>query len=232
MAEQATSLRQRVRAEMVREITDAARARLAADGSAALSLRAVARDMGMVSSALYRYFPSRDHLLTALIVDAYDSLGEAVEQAERAADRADLVGRFRAVGLAARRWALAHPHEYALVYGSPVPGYAAPEDTIGPATRVGVVLRDIVVDAHRTGRLDVPTRPTFVGARADLDRLSRDYFAGLPPAVIARGLMAWTHLFGAINFELFGHLHTVIDDYDAWFECTLDELVALSGVRG
>ena len=159
MVEQATSLRRRVRAELVREITDVARRHLAARGGAALSLRAVARDMGMASSALYRYFPSRDHLLTALIVDAYDGLGSAVERAEAAVDRQELVERFAAVGHAARAWARTNPHEHALIYGIPVPGYAAPQDTIGPAGRVAVVLRDILVDARRQGRLVEPPAP-------------------------------------------------------------------------
>ena len=128
----AGSIRARVRAEMVDEIKSVARRHLAVDG-ANLSLRAVARDMGMVSSALYRYFASRDELLTALIIDAYNSMGEAAEHADAGVtDRSDLVGRWLAVARALRAWALARPHEYALIYGSPVPGYAAPADTVGP----------------------------------------------------------------------------------------------------
>src|ERR1700744_2080553 len=131
--------RERVRAEITREITDTARAHLAADGAATLSLRAVARDLGMVSSAVYRYFASRDDLLTALIIDGYNAIGAAVEAADAACDRADHLGRWRAAGRAARPWAVAHPHEYALIYGSPVPGYEAPADTIAPAARSAVV---------------------------------------------------------------------------------------------
>src|SRR5215203_3165343 len=130
----APGIRARVRAEMIDEIKAVATRHLHNDG-ANLSLRAVARDMGMVSSAVYRYFPSRDELLTALILDAYDALGEAVEVAEAAVDRADLRGRWLAACHGARDWALARPAEYALIYGSPVPGYAAPDDTVGPALR-------------------------------------------------------------------------------------------------
>src|SRR3954462_15401697 len=115
--------RERVRAELIGEITEVARRHRARDGAAGLSLRAVAREMGMVSSAIYRYFASRDELLTALIVDAYDALGAAVERAEAAVDRADLLGRWLAACRAVREWALENPHEYALIYGSPVPGY-------------------------------------------------------------------------------------------------------------
>src|SRR5690348_15569859 len=131
----AASIRARVRAEMIDEIKATARRHLAVDG-ANLSLRAVARDLGMVSSAFYRYFASRDDLLTALIIDAYDALGDAAERAEAAADRADLRGRWLTTCRAVRGWALDHPPEYALIYGSPVPGYRAPQDTIPPATRI------------------------------------------------------------------------------------------------
>lgn len=121
----APSLRARVRASMIEEIKAVARRHLASDG-ANLSLRAVARDLGMVSSAIYRYFPSRDELLTALILEAYDALGDAVEAADAGVDRADLRGRWHAACRAARAWALAHPAEYALLYGSPVPGTRPP----------------------------------------------------------------------------------------------------------
>ena len=122
--------RERARAEITAEILDAARGYLATDGAPALSLRAIARDLGMASSALYRYFKSRDELLTRLIIDAYDSLGAAAEVREATIDRNDLAGRFTAICEAVRAWALAHPNEYALIYGSPVPGYVAPADTV------------------------------------------------------------------------------------------------------
>ncbi|MGW4791617.1 TetR/AcrR family transcriptional regulator, partial [Nonomuraea sp. NPDC004297] len=118
--------RERVRAELTKEITDIARRQLATEGAGGLSLRAVAREMGMVSSAIYRYFPSRDDLLTALIIDSYNALGEAVERAEATVPRDDHLARWLAACGAVRDWGVAHPHEYALIYGSPVPGYQAP----------------------------------------------------------------------------------------------------------
>src|SRR3954447_22391926 len=133
-----TTARERVRAELTGEITDAARRQLAAVGAAALSLRAVPRELGMASSALYRYFPSRDDLLTRLIIDGYDALGAAAEEADLPGEAPRT--RWLAVCRAVRAWALTHPHEYALLYGSPVPGYTAPPDTVPAAARVGVVL--------------------------------------------------------------------------------------------
>jgi len=134
--------RERVRAEITGEITDAARRQLAEVGAAALSLRAVARELGMASSALYRYFPSRDDLLTRLIIDGYDALVEAAETADDPSVAP--VQRWLAVCRAVRRWARDHPHEYALLYGSPVPGYSAPQDTVPAAARVAVVLGRVV----------------------------------------------------------------------------------------
>jgi len=138
--------RQRARAELTSEIKAEARRQLAAEGAQRLSLRAVARELGMASSALYRYFPSRDDLLTALIIDAYDAIGESAERSGGATSPADIRGRWRACCHAVRDWALAHPHEYALIYGSPVPGYQAPQETIASAIRVPAVLGRLLAD--------------------------------------------------------------------------------------
>ncbi len=143
--------RERVQAELTREITETAQRHLAAKGAAQLSLRAVAEEMGMVSSAIYRYFPSKDDLLTALIIDGYNAVGAAVEKAEAACPGEDYAGRWLAACRAVRSWALAHPHEYALVYGSPVPGYQAPEQTIEPASRAAAAFGKIIGDACRAG---------------------------------------------------------------------------------
>ena len=140
------------------EITDAARRQLAEVGASALSLRAVAREVGMVSSAVYRYFPSRDDLLTRLIIDGYDEVGAAAEAAD--APDAPPRDRWLAVCRAVRAWARSHPHEYALLYGSPVPGYRAPQDTVPAAARVALVLGRILGDAAASGAL-----PPADGAR-------------------------------------------------------------------
>ena len=175
--------RERARAEIMREILDTGRAHLARDGAASLSLRAVARDLGMVSSAVYRYVPNRDALLTMLIIDAYDGMGAAVEKAEHAVARADYLGRFLAACHGVRTWALAHPQEYALVYGSPVPGYAAPQDTIGPASRVPVVLLTILADLQATGRAPKsrPVEPEVSAAIDDIRAFSGRADRGRPP---------------------------------------------------
>ncbi len=224
-------MRARVRAEMTDEIKRTARRQLAEHGASNLSLRAVAREMGLVSSAVYRYLASRDDLLTALIIDAYNALGAAAETAEASMERADLIGRFRAVCHAIRDWARANPHEYALTYGSPVPGYHAPEDTIGPATRVTTVLIAIVVDGTAAGILrSHPGEWLEAAVREDIVRLKVGP-PGVAPSVMARGLIAWTEIFGAVSFELFGRLENVIFDRDAWFEHQVTTMARYVGLR-
>jgi AcrR family transcriptional regulator len=192
--------RQRARAELTREIKEEARSQVAAAGAQRLSLRAVARELGMVSSALYRYFPSRDDLLTALIIDAYDALGDRAERAVAALPRADIRSRWRACCSAVRAWALGHPHEYALIYGSPVPGYQAPQETIPSASRVALVLGGLLADAQAgspappppaagpaspppaAGLTSLPRAPAGLqeaGAAADVGRGSASALPGL-----------------------------------------------------
>ncbi len=169
-----TTARARARAELTTEIKQAARRQLAEQGAAALSLRAVARELGMVSSAVYRYFPSRDELLTALIVDAYDALGAEVEQTEATTRDAGVAVRWGHVARAVRAWAIAHPNEYALIYGSPVPGYAAPVDTVEPAARPALALLRLLVDGVARGEIDTtPTGALPRPVKSDLAALRR-----------------------------------------------------------
>ncbi|MFF5291731.1 TetR/AcrR family transcriptional regulator [Paractinoplanes globisporus] len=206
----ASGVRARVRAEMTEEIKAVARRHLASDG-ANLSLRAVARDMGMASSAVYRYFASRDELLTALIIEAYDSVGEAAERADAAAAGADFTDRLVTVGLAVRDWALAEPHQWALIYGSPVPGYQAPQDTIMPATRVIFLIAGIVRDAYAAGR--IAERPEITGRYAEeLAAVAEQFGPDIPPRLVGAAMAAFIQLCGAVSAELFGQLNNSVDE--------------------
>jgi AcrR family transcriptional regulator len=224
--------RERVRAELTREITETARRHLATEGPAGLSLRAVARELGMASSAVYRYFPSRDDLLTALITDGYNALGAAAASADARCRRDDLAGRWLAACRAVRDWALASPHEYALVYGSPVPGYRAPERTIEPATRVAAVLGTIVSDARASGVLDPPALcPPPPGSFApDAGRLRDSVLPAVPDDAAARALTAWAGLFGLVSFELFGQFENVVTDRGAFFDHAVGCLGRVIGI--
>ncbi|MEU6019311.1 TetR/AcrR family transcriptional regulator [Streptomyces sp. NPDC047515] len=224
--------RERARIEITDAIKEEARKQLAAEGAAKLSLRAVARELGMASSALYRYFPSRDELLTALIIDAYDSVGESAEAAHRAAraDAAPHLARWTAVARAVRDWALSHPHEYALIYGSPVPGYTAPQATIGPASRVGLVLIAIVGEAFGADGLAVP--PLADELRTEAERMVAEFAPDLPPGVVAPLIAAWSQLFGLISFEIFGQFHRVVEAREVFFREAVTELARTVGLLG
>jgi AcrR family transcriptional regulator len=219
--------RDRARAELTREIKDEARRQLA---TGELSLRAVSRALGMVSSALYRYFPSRDDLLTALIIDAYNSLGDAVGAADPGPDAPARV-RWHAACSRVREWARANPQEYALIYGSPIPGYRAPQTTVEPGTRVSLLLVVIVRDGWRAGTMTEPAdAPPLPPALAEeFERLNALIELELPPLVLGRMFTAWTQLFGMVSFELFGQLVGLVDPTGYFFDYTVDQMADFIG---
>lgn len=214
--------RERARAATTAEILRLAREQVASDGAAALSLRAIARDLGMVSSAVYRYFASRDELLTALIIDSYDRLGAAVEAGDAAVrKRSDFLGRWRGATTALRDWAIAHPSEWALLFGTPVPGYSAPSDTIASASRYTIVLVTILTDQAADGH--VHRGPVPKALRPDLLRLRRQFQTDASDAALAVGMSAWAAVMGAVNLEIFGHLHNVVDAPGALFAAVVEQ---------
>ncbi|ROO85099.1 TetR family transcriptional regulator [Actinocorallia herbida] len=219
--------RERARAELTHEIKQEARRQLAEAGSAQLSLRAVARALGMASSAIYRYFPSRDDLLTALIIDAYNALGDAAENADppQAAPRE----RWLLVCAAVRDWAKAHPHEYALLYGSPVPGYRAPAETLDPGTRVVRRCAEILLAA---GPLH-PASPTPLdpALETQMNTVIAGTGVALAPADVARLLIAWSQLFGLITFELFGQFTGSADPATPLFHHATAQMATTLGLR-
>jgi AcrR family transcriptional regulator len=213
--------RQRARAQIIDEILEQARRQLASHGAASLSLRSIARELGMVSSAIYRYFESRDALLTTLIIETYDALGDEAERAAAdSAGDAD-VERWVTTANAIRAWALAAPHEYMLVFGSPVPGYAAPDDTVAPGTRVTFALLSIVRDAAVAGRLTVHGDDVEPDALShELARLAQVVDLPVPPAAMLATLAAWTQLFGLLGFEITNQTRGVVEDHGALFAAT------------
>jgi AcrR family transcriptional regulator len=256
--------RERARAELTREIKEEAKRQLAATGADGLSLRAVARALGMVSSALYRYYPSRDELLTALIIDAYNALGEAAEQAIALPAGAGAAGgagagavggagagaaggavgaaaraRWAAACYAIRDWARANPHEYALIYGSPVPGYRAPQATVGPAARVPLAFVGLLVSAAASGELTsrAPGWEESLRVDGELAVQAASLATALqtpdvPPDALVRGVIAWTQLFGMISFELFGQFVGSFDPPDAFFAHAVAQFASFVGLHG
>lgn len=225
--------RERARVELIRQIKAVALRQLGEDGASALSLRAVARELGLGSaSALYRYFPGRDALLTALIIDSYTALGTAAQEAQARVHEAPVLTRWLAICHGVREWAVQNRHEYALIFGAPIPGYAAPPDTIAPATIVPTLLIGLLAERLRDAPEGVPRE----AVPDDVRRAAQPVLARIPPEVpeqlAIRGLMAWTYLFGAVSFEVFGHRHDVIADPQPFFDYEIRQIAVVLGITG
>jgi AcrR family transcriptional regulator len=222
-ARSGSGLRARVREQLRREMLDLARRQLGSTGASNLSLRGIARDLQMAPSAVHRYFAGRDDLLTALIIEGFDQVGDVAEAADATSDQQDHLQRWLDVTTAMRDWAVAHPHDYGLLYGSPVPGYRAPPGTVAPAMRDKIVLGRIVRDAAAAGRL----HPRPAGRAAprvsaeDVDRLRGAVLQGVPAAAVPAVVSAWAGLYGLLSLEVFGHLDAVILDRDSFFRSAM-----------
>ena len=220
--------RQDSREQIEARIVELGRRQLVDRGAARLSVRAIARDLGMVSSAVYRYVSSRDELLTLLLVDAYSDLADAVDRArETVGDQwgDDVI----AIARAARRWAVGHPAGWALLYGSPVPGYHAPaERTIGVGTRVAGAFFDAVAAGIATGDIrltdDVAPQPMS----SDFERIRQEFGFPGDDRVVAKCFLLWAGVVGAISLEVFGQYGAdTLTDPSAVFDAQLRLLVGV-----
>lgn len=231
--------RERVREEMTAEILAVGRDHVGRLGAPGLSLRSIARDLGMAPSALYRYFDGRDALLTALILAAYGSLATEAERAAEAAagerNRSD-AERFLAVPRAMRRWALGHPHEWALIFGTPVPGYEAPEDTVEPYARLAAALLRPLREAQAAGRLRAlgegrNGRPESAALRHAVAPVADELLPGFPVGTVVRAVGAWTAVVGAVSLEVYGHWRNTILDPEQFFDATVRDAADALGLR-
>ncbi|MEH0445188.1 MULTISPECIES: TetR/AcrR family transcriptional regulator [unclassified Streptomyces] len=221
----AKSPRERYRAQVRAEIKQRAWEQIATAGASALSLNAIAKQMGMSGPALYRYFAGRDELITELIRDAYRSLADAF----RAAPAAD--AGLPAIARALRAWALADPHRYFLVYGTPVPGYHAPDDITAIASEIMASLLDACAAEGRAraeGEAGAAPDNPATSFAARLEGLGHQWAHGHPaPAAAAyRALTFWTRLHGVLSLELAGHFTGMGFDAALLFDAELSTLAA------
>ncbi|MFD6289401.1 TetR/AcrR family transcriptional regulator [Streptomyces sp. NPDC060205] len=202
------SLRERRRATATQEILGAAERQIAESGPAALSLRAVARSLGMTVQALYHYFPSRDELVTALIAKAYEALGDAVQAAVDASREDSPLERVVTAAEGYRRWAVDHPERFQLLYGTPLRYYEAPVEgaTTQAVRRMGAIFEREMFDGFTPAQLAAvdasELSPAFV---AYLDKLPPTGQDALPPVLTALVMSAWGHMHGLVVLEVFGH---------------------------
>ncbi|WP_460800282.1 TetR/AcrR family transcriptional regulator [Nocardioides pacificus] len=207
--------REVARAENIARIKELALTQLAESGATSLSLRAIARELNLVSSAIYRYYASRDELITALIVDAYDDLGEHLEAASSPSGRATqrrTRRRWHDVCHALRDWAVAQPHRFSLIYGSAIPGYAAPADTIAPAGRVLLALAGPAVLGAPPAAGTIPRT-----LRTQLHRMDDALDLQASPETLLLLTAAFARLIGVLTLELNGHLVGGFEPADALF---------------
>ena len=224
---------------MTAEILAVAGAHVARDGAAAISLRSIARDLGMAPSALYRYFDGRDALLSALILSAYEALADeaerAADEAERAAaaGRGDTSGRWLAVPRAMRLWALGRPHQWGLIFGTPIPGYHAPQDTIEPYTRMAAALVRPLVAAYEEGRFrpDQSRGPITDELRAAVAPVTEGLLPGMSGETVVLLLQAFTAIIGAISLEVFGHWRDTVLEPGLLFDATVTQAAETIGLH-
>ncbi|MFF7010310.1 TetR/AcrR family transcriptional regulator [Streptomyces fimicarius] len=212
----AATPRERYRAQVRTEIKQHAWEQIATAGASALSLNAIAKRMGVSGPALYRYYAGRDELITELIRDAYRSLADAVHAA--AGTGADLAGLAHVL----RDWALADPQRYFLIYGTPVPGYHAPEEITGISQEI---MADLLT-ACAALEPEAPATP-FAAHLAGHRDWAGDHPA--PPEALHRALAFWTRLHGVLSLELAGHFTGMGFDPAQLFRAELDDLVARRG---
>jgi AcrR family transcriptional regulator len=219
--------RQESRERIERDIIAIGRRHLVTEGAAGLSVRAIARELGMVSSAVYRYVASRDDLLTLLLIDAYTELADAVDRAHRSAS-GSWAEQALASARAARQWAVDQPACWALLYGSPVPGYHAPaERTVGPGTRVVGVLFAAVASGIAAGDIVVPNIAVPQPMSSDFDAVRAEFAFTGDDATVLKCFLLWAALVGAISLEVFGQYGAdTLSDPAAVFDGQIELLLA------
>jgi AcrR family transcriptional regulator len=220
--------RQESREQIEAKIVELGRRQLVDHGAAGLSLRAVARDLGLVSSAVYRYVASRDELLTLLLVDAYSDLADTVDQARDSVAYAwsdDVI----AIACSVRKWAVAHPARWALLYGSPVPGYhAPPERTVAAGTRVIGTFFDAVGAGIATGDIMLTNEFVSQPLSSDFERIRQEFGFPGDDHVIAKCFLLWAGIVGAISLEVFGQYGAdTLTDPEAAFDNQMRLLVGV-----
>lgn len=209
------------------EIKDVARRLMAEHGTAGISIRMIAREMGLTAPALYHYFSSRDELITDLILDAFNALADAMQEAgERAAEQ-PIRERLTQILLEYRRWALEHPIDFQLIYGNPIPGYEAPSELTSPAaSRAFAVLMPLIAQLPERFSAVPPTVQQHL-----IEMLERDGYH-VPIEVFYEGVVGWSRLHGIIMLELFHHLQPVVGDVEAFYRAEIENMLGDREIPG
>ncbi len=207
-------------------ILETAWRQIAASGAASLSLRAIARALGITAPAIYNYFPDRDALVTALIIEAYTSFGDCQRAARDSVPAEDLEGRLRATGQAYRHWALTYPERYQLIFGTPIPGYVAPfEQTFPAATRAFGVIVSVVEALRAAGKLKAAPFPQAVPGQESAFGLWKSYAGEANFFSLSIAVLIWARVHGLVSLEIAGNIPPFGASGDALYEYEIDSIV-------
>ncbi|GAA2094910.1 TetR/AcrR family transcriptional regulator [Actinomadura alba] len=225
--------RDRLRAATMREITQTARRILVDEGPEAVTLRAIAREMGMTAPALYRYFDSHQELIRHVVGDLFIELAEELQRAIHTVGPDDLSGKFLAVSRYFRRWALDHRAEYALLFGTPLPGLDVDTDDIATDSgrRFGRTFLALFQELWQKAPFAVPADDEIdPSLREQLTRYRESLGGGLPLGTMLIFVQSWIRLQGIVSLEAFGHLKFAMDDATEMFELNLAEIGLILGL--
>lgn len=228
-----TTRRERIRNETIDEIKFAAWKQVGETGAATLSLRAIAREMGMTAPGLYRYYKDRDALVTVLLIDAFDSFSTVLESARDACALDDHVGRFRAICKAYFQWGVANPHKYIFLFGTPVPGYQFSGEVEPSAQRSFLVLQGVIGEADLAGKLngELTALRLPTSLKSAYDALKK---FGMPYAgtVTQLALSAWSMIHGITSLYLYSYLSGFLqNNVEAFVDFETEKMVKLLGFQ-
>ncbi len=188
-------------------IKDTAWKQIAESGAPALSLRAIARELNISAPAIYNYFPDRDALVTALIIDAYTSFGDSQIEANNTVPAADVSERLKAIGLAYRTWAHTYPQRYQLIFGTPIPGYESPIEKVFPASARSIsALFNVVESIRAAGKLNIDSFPAIKEEYRSHYEMWETYFSNVHPHSIYVAMIIWARVHGIVSLEIQGNL--------------------------
>jgi AcrR family transcriptional regulator len=228
-----TTRRERIRSETIEEIKTTAWNQIGEDGAASLSLRAIAREMGMTAPGLYRYYKDRDALVTALLVDAFASFTSNMEVARDAYGPGDHVNRFRAICKEYFQWAAENPQKYMLLFGTPIQGYMFAEE-LGPvAQRSFLVLQGVIGEAHAAGKIsgEVAALRLPTGLKSQYEALKQ---MGMPYSgvVTQLALSVWSMVHGMSSLFLYNYLGGFLQgNVEPFIDFEIEKMIRMLGLE-
>jgi AcrR family transcriptional regulator len=216
----ARPIKDTTREDMIEQIKATARDQMTEKGTAGLSLRGIAREIGVTAPAIYNYFPTLDDLITTLITDAFRSIAAAMASAADAGDDGTAASRIFAAGIAYREWAVTNPIQFQLIYGNPIPNYSAPADITGPLARLPFegLMRDFM-RAYQSGELALPEQYIHLpdAVRADIQTYLEGIGFKMPEPLVYAIMSSWSHIHGIVMLELFDHITPILPHTGAFY---------------